>query len=46
MYAKSKKDNCYDVAMQVENIVNDYDINSFDIEMNDIKIITEDLGAF
>ena len=44
MYAKSKKDNCYDVAMQVENIVNDYDINSFDIEMNDIKSMVRDIA--
>ena len=44
MYAKSKKENCYDVAMQVENIVNDYDINSFDIEMNDIKSMVRDIA--
>ena len=37
MYAKSKKDNCYEVALQVEEIIQEYDIVSFDLEMADIK---------
>ena len=37
MYARSKKDNCYEVALQVEEIIQEYDINSFDLEIADIK---------
>lgn len=44
MYAKSKKDNCYDVAMQVENIIKDYDLNSFDLDMADIKSTVREIA--
>ena len=44
MYAKSKKDNCYDVALQVENIIKDYDVNSFDLEIVDIKSMIREIA--
>lgn len=44
MYAKSKKDSCYDVALQVEELISDYDILTFELEFHDLKNEFRDLS--
>ena len=44
MYAKSTKENCYEVAIKIDQIISEYDRKSLDLELSDIKGVIRDIS--